>query len=182
MYYRKNNTKKKLNSENSRKLLLILGSYGIIIPMKNKTHWAWKIYFVLYTLGMLFIFLTFLVDESMAQKYYRVLMAFNQTYGIMYYLNLISLGAELLSIIPLFLFTFHVRWLPAIVWQIHFEARILLLLASRSYEWKTLCAFTHASPITALAVALVFILLILPSFTAGFCYAFQRDKLFPNRS
>lgn len=145
--------------------------------MKKRTHWAWKIYLILYSIGMLFILLTFLVDESMAQKYYRILMMFNQTYGILYHLNLLNLIVELLCLIPLFLFTFHIRWLPAIVWQILFEARIVFFLASHSYEWKTLSALAHADGITTIAATLIFTIFVLPSYIAVFHYAFKRDRL-----
>lgn len=147
--------------------------------MKKRTHWAWKIYFALYSLSALFILLTFLVDESMAQKYYKILMMFNQTYGFLYHLNLANLLIELLCLLPLFLFTFHIRWLPVIVWQILFEARILLFLASHSYELKTLQAFIHADILTAIIAIMMFVACVSPSYVAGFLYAFKRDRLIP---
>lgn len=146
--------------------------------MKKRTLWAWKIYFLFYTLIILFNILILLSGESPISQYYCVLIAFKQSYSIQYYLYISKIIVEGVSLIPLFLFVIHRRAIPVTIWQILFGARIFFLFAGQSYEWNVFKAMMHGNSTTTIAALFLAVLFAIPSYIACFKYAFRQKQLF----
>ncbi len=53
--------------------------------MKKRTHWAWKIYLVIYSLIALLDLMVLFSQGSPISEYYRVLIAFKTRYYVPYY-------------------------------------------------------------------------------------------------
>ena len=146
--------------------------------MKQRPPWAWKIYFFLYSFGILLNLLLLFSGESPINQYYRVLIAFKQSYCVQYYFYIAKIIVEALCLIPLFLFAYHVRFLPSWIWQILFGARVFLLLFGHAYEWNVFRALMHGNPTATIAAVSLAILFAIPSYAACIKYAFQRKNLF----
>jgi len=146
--------------------------------MKKKTHWAWKIYFFIFSIGILMNFLVVLSGESLASQYYQVLMAFKPSYILYYYSYIMNAAITFLSLIPFFLFVFHIRLFKPIIWKILFVAQIFFFFIGHPYEGQMIRAFIHADIRTMILASLLFFLFVLPSYIACFKYAFEQEKLF----
>jgi len=147
--------------------------------MKKRTHWAWKVYFSLFSIGTLLNLIILLSGESSASQYYQILAAFKHSYLLYYYLNVINVIIDILSLVPFFLFVFHIRLFRPIVWQILFQARILFFLAGHRYEWQTIRSFAYTDLLSTILAIILFVLFVFPSYIACFKYAFDQKKLFP---
>jgi hypothetical protein len=145
--------------------------------MQQKTRWAWKIYFFIYSISILLSVLLLFSEGSPINQYYRILIAFTQSYSTQYYLYVAKVIVEALALIPLFLFAYGVRFLPSLVWQILLGARICLLLFGHAYEWNLLRSLMYSNSTRTIAVVLLAILFAVPSYIACIKYAFARKKL-----
>lgn len=146
--------------------------------MKRKTHWAWKIYFLFYSVTVVLNLLILTSNESPINGYYRILITFKQDYCLQYYSYIAKVIVEAVCLIPLFLFTFRIRVLTDWVWQILFGARFFLLLMGHHYEWNVFRAMMHGNPAATLAALSIAVLLAAPSYIALIKYAFYQKKLF----
>jgi hypothetical protein len=146
--------------------------------MKKRTHWAWKVYFSIFSIGALLNLILLLSGESSASQYYQILIAFRQSYLLYDYLYALNVIVNTLSLIPFFLFVFRIRLFPPFIWQILFIARIFFFFTGHSYEWQTLRAFIRTDPLTTVIAGAVFIFFTLPSYIACFHYAFKSEKIF----
>ncbi|MCX5681298.1 MAG: hypothetical protein NT079_03355, partial [Candidatus Omnitrophica bacterium] len=147
---------------------------------KQKTYWAWKIYFFPYSLVILLNLLFLFSEGSPINQYYRILIAFKQSYFILYSFYAARMIIEILALIPLFLFVFRIRLFPAFVWQILFGARIFTLFSGHFYEWSAMRALMHANPIAAICAMASAVLFAIPSYTACYIYAFKRKNFLGN--
>jgi len=146
--------------------------------MKKRTHWAWKIYFFIFGAGTFLNFIVLISGESLASQYYQVLMAFKHSYILFYYFYVINVIIDLLSLIPFFLFVFHIRLFQPIVWQILFLAQIFFFFIGHSYEGQMIRAYLRTDMLTITFASIIFTLFILPAYIACFKYAFEQKKLF----
>lgn len=147
--------------------------------MRHKTRWPWKVYFFFSLFAASSSIIGMLYMDSPAAQYYKILMILNQRYWMHYSLYQSTIALEALSIIPLFLFVFHKKFLNPWVWQILFCLRILFLFLGHSYEWMMIKSYIHSNATLAIASITIVAMLLFPSFLAHFLYAFQQKKIFP---
>jgi hypothetical protein len=146
--------------------------------MEQRTHWAWKIYFLIYAAGTLMSVLFLFSEESPINQYYRILMVFTQSYSLQYYFYIAKVFIEALALIPLFLFIFHIRFLPSFIWQILIAARFFFLFFGHAYEWNVLRSLMYSNSTTTIATVTLAALFAVPSYIACIKYAFGRKSLF----
>ncbi len=144
--------------------------------MSLKRRLFWKFYFFLFVPLPLGAMVGILFPESVIYSYYHVLIAFDPTYYLPYYLNVISAYLNLLSLIPLFLFAFGLRFLHPRVWQTLFILRAIFDIVGHRYEYVFIQSLllTGAWP-TFLAIA-ISLAVIFPSYLACYRYAFGWEK------
>ena len=147
--------------------------------MEQQTKWPWKVYFFIAIIPGIKNIVALFIQDTELDQYYRILIAFKESYRIWYYLNIAAFAVEALSLLPLIFFVFHRKFLPALIWQILFITRVALLFTGHSYEVKHVQSFFHMDIRVAVAAVLIIFLFTLPSYLAHFYYAFRQDKLFP---
>jgi len=150
--------------------------------MRTKTRWPWKVYFFISAYIGIINFVELLAGDSQMDQYYKILIVFKRSYLVWYGFNMASIAAEVLCLVPLFLFVFHKRFLSPIVWQSLFWVRIILFLAGHSYEAKMIKSYFYANSTVATGSIIFLLLLILPSYIAHFKYAFRQKKLFSTQA
>ncbi len=150
--------------------------------MKIKTHWAWKIYFFLYCIPIINNIFSLFMQDSLVDSYYRILIAFKESYHILYYFNISAVIIDAIALIPLFLFVFHKRLLSPFIWKLIFILRIAVFLPGHCYEWKMIKSFFYFDINAAIGIVSFIILVILPSYIACFKYAFQQKSLFKEKA
>ncbi len=153
-----------------------------MLVMKKRTHWAWKIYLTFFSLGAIFNFILLISGESSSSQYYKILIAFRHSYVLHYYLSISNTLVDLLCLIPLFLFVFHIRLFRPLLWQILFWTRIAFFFSGHAYEWQTIRSFLYTDSLSTILASVLLILFITPSYIACFHYAFRQKKLFSQES
>src|SRR3989338_10676301 len=134
----------------------------------------WKIYLFIFTPLSLGNLAATLNPESVVFAYYHALMAFHPDYRLQYLLNIASASLNALALIPLFLYTFRGSFLWPRLWQWFFILRIAFDLAGHAYEVKLIESLFVSHAGYAVSSLLLLFLLTVPSYLAGFRYAFRQ--------
>jgi hypothetical protein len=135
----------------------------------------WKIYAFLYSLVVLINTAFNLNPDGAAYNYYQLLMILDKAQWLRLILFYFANLMEIISLLPLFLFVFKVRFLSRGFWKLIFLLRIAGWLFGRNFEYGLLKAMLYANPFTTLLIVSACALMALPSFVGQYLYAF-RDK------
>ena len=138
-------------------------------------RWFWYAYFYLYAVMAGYFTVEFFRPGSAVNLYYGFLLAFRPHFLVPYFLHLLAILVNLLSLAPFYSFFTRIplfsrsfaRWL--------FVARLGLEVFGRSYDIKGLQALSHQSPMVPLIIGAVYILFSSGSYWAHYRYAFRRD-------
>ena|SRR3989338_930153 len=145
--------------------------------MTKQAGLSWKVYSVLFFFTASANAASIFFPESALYSYYHTLIAFNRQYFVAYYLNIASAMMIFLSLVPLLLFTFRIRFLGKRFWQWFFCGRIIFELTGHAYEAKFIKSLSYESLwLVVLSLALAAAILA-PSYIANFLYAFRQNKL-----
>ncbi len=145
--------------------------------MRFRTNWFWDVYFFVYAFSAVFAAGEFVLPNTGINLYYRFLIAFNIIYIIPYFLNLLQVLVNILSLFPFASYLYRLaffspqfsRWLLA--------CRLLLDIFGRSYQAKAIEAILHHDKNLAIITICVAVLYTLPSYWAHLSYAFlQRAR------
>lgn len=146
--------------------------------MKQQSSFGWKIYFFFIVPLSIAGLYSLLAPSSIVYRYYHVLMSFDKNYAPLYYLDIASAAANLLVLIPLFLFVFHMKFLHPRLWQWVFVLKICLDFTGGSYELKFFQSLFYTDPRLAVLAILISLLVVFPCYIACFQYCFRQKKLF----
>ena len=149
----------------------------------KKTHWTWKVYFLIYLLIVLVNTIEFFKPLSSMNLYYQYLIAYHTLFIVPYLLNAFSIILNAFALIPFCFFILKNNSLSAQFCRWLFIFRLSLDLAGRSYELQTLKALFHGEarielggyviPIAVLVIATL-IIFSAPSYVALYLYGFRR--------
>ena len=144
--------------------------------MKLTDKWIWKLY--LLVISTVYIGnLTSIVNSQLeVYRYYHILIAFYKEYRLVYWLNVASALTNTISLIPLFLYIFDIRWLPLRVWQWVLVSRVVFDLTGHAYEFNFLKSLYYANIKYGTSTSLFFVLFFVPSYVACYRYAFIKKK------
>jgi len=117
-------------------------------------------------------------QESVITSYYRIVVILNAGYSHAYSLNQASALMNALSLVPLYLFIFRIRWLRPWLWQFIFFVRISFETIGHAYEVQLLRSLFYNDILIAVATIAFMAAMILPSYWACFRYAFRQKALF----
>lgn len=144
----------------------------------KKTGFVWKIYLVTFTLYVLGNAGDILLPTSFLYIYHHALMAFHPVYIIVYLLALGQVFFNLANLIPLFLFVFRIPFLSPRFWQWMLVFRIVFDLTGHSGEMRHLISISHANTEWLISKIAVTLIMIIPSYSACFQYAFRWEEFF----
>jgi len=134
----------------------------------------WKIYAAVYALMIISGTYFSLLPESRILDYYQILILLDKRHWWNLYLFYISCFFEVISLVPLFLFVFRIRWLSQDFWKIILAGRLVGLAGGHNFDYNLIISLIFANPIHAFIAILVTALISLPSFCAQFIYAFRK--------
>jgi len=146
--------------------------------MKIKISFWWRIYFVLAATIYICNLLSVLYPQSVVYIYYHSLIAFHKDFTLAYYLNILSAVTSLVSLLPLFFYIYHRPFFSPIVWQILFCLRIAFDFVGHGYEMNFFQSLFQNSFTVAFISLAISVLIIFPSYFAGFQYAFRQHRIF----
>ncbi|MCK5580687.1 MAG: hypothetical protein KAJ18_05375 [Candidatus Omnitrophica bacterium] len=144
--------------------------------MKEKTHWSWKIHFIIYLCFASANALYFFIPGSKIQFYYQIQIGFDVFFIIPFCLNAAAIIFDAVSIIPFFLYIQKTCFLRQTFWQWIFYIRFAVNIAGRSYELNILKSIYHQDPQAALYMLATFLLFAGPSYVATGLYAFKKVR------
>jgi hypothetical protein len=147
----------------------------------SKKGIGWNAYFVFFAMITSQWLIDLIATRSALFNFHQVITAFYPVYRIVYIANLISAVLNLLSLIVVFLYIYHVRWLKPVIWQWFFGLRIFFDICAHSYEKFYIKSLFMADPFIAIKFSLAVTVILLPSYVACFQYAFQQKKIFPEQ-
>jgi len=142
------------------------------------TGWAWKVYAAVFAVSIIAYLASLLSPYSFLYIYYHVLIAFNDRYSTLYILAIISSVVNILNLVPLFLYVFRISWQPALIWRVLFILRVASDLAGHSYEFKTIQSMLLTDFLLGLVALFPLGSFLIPSYIAGFKYAFMHTEIF----
>ena|SRR3989338_8595140 len=144
----------------------------------SKTSLPWKIYFFLFVPFPVTGLLGITLPQGTVYSYHHVMMAFDKSYAMIYWLNVTCAVVNVLSLVPFFLFVFQKRFLYPKAWQYFFIARIIFELTGHAYETNVIKSLIFTDLWIAASSLFISFAVILPSYIAGFLYAFRSEKIF----
>ena len=153
-------------------------NFGIMLPMPNRTKWLWEVYLPFFVILALGRAVSFLAPQTPEHLYFKILYSFNSVFYISYSLSLAQVVLTLIHILPLALYTFRAPFLSPRLWQYLFILRAIFDLTGHPYEMNTIVSMYHTSPQICALTVLLAVLPYLPSYWAGYAYAFRQDILF----
>ena len=140
--------------------------------MSRKVSWVLIAYFLLmvYLIGQQAYH--FFSPNSQINLYFTFLRAFDLVFYIPYLLTLYQILFSILSLIPLFLFMFDIRWLNQTFWRYFLIFNFLFDLTGHSYHVNELIGIFHSNPRIAITIFLSSVIPYFPKYIACFQYAF----------
>lgn len=148
----------------------------------KKTGFVWKIYFCIFALYVLGNALDILMPTSFLYIYYHALMAFHPVYFIPYILALGQVFFNLVSLVPLFLFVFRIRFLSDRFWQRVLVLRIIFDLTGHAGEVNQLISISHADSEWFFSKIVLTGIMLIPSYGACFQYAFRWKEFWASKN
>jgi hypothetical protein len=146
--------------------------------MLARIQWLWTTYCVLI---VVFVFketyFLFAADSEIA-LYYLILRAFDPSFYLAYSAHLLRLLLTLIHCVPLMLYVYRVRFLPAVFWQFLFIARCLFEIIGNTYEITGLLAYSHQHPELVWIGPVFLVLPYIPSYVVCYVYAFRQEQVF----
>ncbi|OGX08494.1 MAG: hypothetical protein A2Z88_04880 [Omnitrophica WOR_2 bacterium GWA2_47_8] len=150
--------------------------------MKNaadqKPGFGWKSYLAFFSIVMIQQAIDFFAPNSEVTLYYRIMRAFDPTLAYMHWCNLLSVVFNLLAIAPVFLFVYRVQILKPQVWQAIILLRLVFEFTGHSFDVVCFKSVLFTAPEAAAQIAIAILIILIPSYWAGFWYAFGQDKIF----
>ena len=114
--------------------------------------------------------------DSIIYTYHHVLTAFHPRYYLIYCLHIASVFINLISLIPLYCYVFRKPSSLIGLWRLVFFIRILSEFFGHDYEYKLIKSLFFSDIPLALAILLLYILILIPSYIAVFQLAYGRKK------
>ena len=145
--------------------------------MNFKNGLGWKIYFLVFAFLATNNLLDILNCQSAIYSYYHVLMIFHENYFFHYFLNVVSAFFTFLSILPLFLFAFQIRFLRPSFWRYFFSLRVAFDICGHGYETQFIKSLFYANTWHGISALIFLMVIILPSYFALSTYAFRQNLL-----
>ena len=146
--------------------------------MFRKLNLFWLSYFCIFLVLTIRETIIFFDHESSQFLYFYILCSFNNLFFFAYFLSLLQTLVTAVHLIPLFLYVFHIRFLPAALWQHLLIARLILEIAGHPYELNALVGLSKTSPRIGLLVFSLTAVMYLPSYLACLKYAFFQNEFF----
>jgi hypothetical protein len=144
--------------------------------MQRVKHWGvWKFYLIFYCLFSVLNLFYFFFPDSPNYRYYQIAIAFNIYFFGTYFINLTVIVLNALSIVPLLLYTFHIRFLSQTFWRWFFVIRLALDLLGHNYEINLFKSLAHDNLWLGIRFILSNVMLAIPSYIALFDYAFGQS-------
>jgi hypothetical protein len=144
--------------------------------MKRPRKIIWKIYFLIFSTMMAANFLWVIYPEAEPYIFYHILMAWSKYYVIHYSFALLKCTLSLISLIPLFGFSFNRTTRIPTFWQYMLVVRIICDFFGNLYEFMFIKSSYHMVLGYGLTTTGVFLLPLLPSYIAHYLYAFKRES------
>jgi len=144
--------------------------------MKIFQNMGWKLYLILFATVSAGNFLTLFNDQSPNFLHYQVMITFHPSSRILYVLNIVSASLTMASVVPVFLYIYRLRFLPAKFWQYLFFLRLVMDLTGRRYETIFIKSLFHQELWVGLSFVTCLLVVLFPSYLLGFRYAFRRKR------
>ena len=138
-----------------------------------------RIIFFLYCIYVGANVFNILPQSSFLYVYYHILLNFNSTFKILYFL---AIGREImnvLSIIPYFLYVFRIKLGKPVIWKSLLALRLILDISGSSAQINFYKALYHSDGYFFYSTLIFISSLIISSYIACFRYAFFWQKLLP---
>ena len=156
---------------NRNKITFYKPAEYIMTPMKKHPAFWWKIYLLFFALYVLLSAYNILDFDSYYYRYYHTLMAFCPSYILNYSLAAAKMIVTALSLIPLLLFAFGIRWLTPQIWRGLLVMRIIFEFLGNTLELAVLKSIFNSDPVSFWLAAFLFVLFLAPSYVAHYSYA-----------
>ena len=141
--------------------------------MSKKISWISVAYLMLMIYLMSVKVYHFFSPVTQINLYFTILRAFDIVFYIPYLLTLLQIIFNVLSLVPLFLYIFHIRFLDKKFWQYFLIFNFLFDVTGHSYEIQELIGMFHSSPRIALTVFLSSTIPYFPKYVVCYRYAFS---------
>ncbi len=143
--------------------------------------WAWIGYLGVYLIYAVGDLGALTVPQSPVFFFYQTLTAFHDIYYLYYFLRLLNICCNLLSILPLYLYITHLRLLNPMVWKALFIFRFITDLPGHLFEWNVFQSLLQLNFLLAYSSLFLIFLVIYPSYFACFQYSFppRQDRVVP---
>ena len=145
----------------------------------KRPGFIWKFYAFYWASLILRAALNIFSTESPLSFFYQVMGAFHWSFSLIYAMNVVSSVLNLISLIPLFAFTFHKKILTPEIWKFIFVLRVAFDLCGNYYEFVSIKSFFASDQWLGFQILAGTLFTMIPSYAAHFQYAFQQGKLFP---
>jgi len=149
--------------------------------MQKDPGFGWKCYLVFFAIMVVRNTIDLFSSASPVYLFYFVIVAFQKSLNIIYWVNVFTTVFNILCLIPLFLYVYRKRFLCPRVWQWVFVLRVIFDITGHTYQRVMLKSLFFSSPKFAAWAVVIFLLVLFPSYLACYQYAFQNEKIFPKQ-
>ncbi|MBN1869736.1 MAG: hypothetical protein JW847_04070 [Candidatus Omnitrophica bacterium] len=146
--------------------------------MPPRHPWIWKTYLII---ALVFTFKNvagLFMPDSESFLYYLILRVFHPFFYIIYTSHVLQVLLGAIHCIPLFLYTYRIRFLSADFWKALFILRCIFDVTGHSFELNSLISVYQSKPQLFWSVLAIFVIPHIPSYLACYWYAFQQEKVF----
>lgn len=147
----------------------------------HRPGFIWKFYAFYWSFLSIHAAADIFSTGSPANLFYQIMGAFHWSFSLIYGMDIVSSILNLISLVPLFGFTFQKKMLSPGPWKTLFLLRAAFDLCGNYYEFVTLKSFFAGDPWLGVQVVAGILLTMIPSYAACYQYAFASDKLFPRK-
>ena len=144
--------------------------------MSKKNNWIWLTYFIIYSFLSILNLLYFFSPDSPVGLYYNIAMAFNFHFFGIYFFNFISVLLNVLTIFPLYLYTFNINFIDPRFWACFLILRLAFDVMGHNYDLNVIKSLYYENHILGIKTLIATVVLSIPSYMALFEYAFRKVK------
>ena len=132
----------------------------------------WTSYLFFYSLMMVMQIVIFFASDSQESLYYHYMISLDARFIFFYMVNAAIIILNLLSLIPIYLYMFRIKFLSRSFWQGFLLIRLFLEIPGRTFEISVIKSLYIQDVNFAYLTALVFFLLHCPSYVAIYRHIF----------